>query len=339
LVDQKARYTLREAIRITSLFLFLNSCDSFFVPSNRRLIRPDFCFKRRTITSLNEKERNYNQKNEDEKKTSDFDAGLKIGSIEEVLRPQENEHQQRLIQELKQAHLEQKRLLELEIEQLTIKLNKRSSQDVLDAAIVMQKELKNEIEILSQKLLKAEFELFNVTELEETMQKKRQGLEEQIAVLQKKLDEGMDWKEKYEKSNMTQSEQEEKLLEEIERLEEEVRAVFSIGRKTSDALVKQMTYELREKEDEMKGAMKELESKDSYIEYLEKERGSLRKLLRISFSLTRERLQSRLLNLRRRISGRVIKPILTSSEGQKNVGENVTVRVRSTNTKTRKSSG
>jgi len=255
------------------------------LPTDRT--RSDSCFPSPTITSLYE---NTNENN----------------PIEELLQKQESEHQQQIIQDLKQAHSEQKRVLELEIKELNKRLETRPPLDLIEQALEMQKELKNEIESLSGKLSEADLELVTVTTLGKTMIEKRQSLELEIVALQRKLEEDTVWKHRYKQANITHVENEAKLLSEIKRLEEEVTDVFRIGRRLSDELVIQLDSELKEKEEQVENLRRALKMKDDYVIHLEDERGSLRKMLKISVGLTRERLQSRLLRLRTKIRSGIV---------------------------------
>lgn len=204
------------------------------------------------------------------------------------------------------------------------KLDTGSAKALLEKASELQKDLKKEIKELSRKLVDAEARSLKFSELEVNMTKKQRALEEEVKTLRGDYEERKDWKTKYEKESVEWRKQEEEYLAEIQRLEQEVRVVFSIGRRTSDKLVEELGAELKEKELNMTAQKRALDEKDEYIGTLEQERKSLRRLSWLGIKVTGERLRLQLARLRKNIGSKIAGKALPS---RKEISSNSTVPV------------
>lgn len=204
-----------------------------------------------------------------------------------------------------------------------------------EEASKLEIELRQEIKILTQKLDQAEADRAKDRELQKLMAKEQRALEKEIADLKKQYEQGTDWKYMYEEEKQRNEKREKESLAEIQRLEKEVRVVFSIGRRTSDKMVGDLGTRVKEKEEKLQMTMDELQSKKETIIDLEAERQSLRQLLRLSLRLTSQRLRLRLSLVRKKIMGGPLAPVGDATDGDK-VKSRQAVQVRKSR---RRSSG
>lgn len=214
------------------------------------------------------------------------------------------------------------------IESLSKRLKEEPNEMLEEEASKLEIELRQEILLLTQKLDQAEADRAKDKELQKLMAKEQKALEKEIADLKKQYAKGTDWKSMYEEEKERNEKQEKESLAEIQRLEKEVRVVFSIGRRTSDKMVENLGTRVKEKEEKLQMTMDEMESKKQTIIDLEAERQSLRQLLRLSWRLTSQRLRLRLSLVRKKIIGGP----LTAKGGDDTEGDKVksrqAVRVR-----------
>ena len=196
--------------------------------------------------------------------------------------------------------------LEQKIDELTEQLKNEPNEMFEEEASKLELELRQTIATLTQKLQDAEMELHKFKDLQATMASERAALEEEIAALKKEFEKGTDWQGKYKQALEKQSNEQAQAKKEIERLQQEVRIVFSIGRRTSDKTVDTLQTMLEEKEERLSMTLEEINSAKEKLAEFEAERRSLRKLWGLSFQLTSQRLRRRLRDLRKTIFGGVL---------------------------------
>lgn len=290
--------------------LLIATCHSLLSPGRvaTRLVLGDISMRRRASPSIL-----FLSNQPSDKHDEIMNGKLKISTAEEQLQQLEKEHKVTL-KKLKQAHSGEKNILEQKIGDLRKKLETSSTKALLEKASRLQNEMRKEIEDLSSKLVDAEARSLKFAEFEKTMTEKQQALEEEIKTLHGEYEEGKEWKAKYEKESALWKKQEEEYLAEIQRLEQEVRVVFSIGRRTSDKLVEELSSQLKDKELNMTTQIKELSEKNQYIDILEEERKSLRKLSWLGVKVTRERALLQLARLRKSIRSKIAGKALPAVE-------------------------
>ena len=182
-----------------------------------------------------------------------------------------------------------------------------------EEASKLELELRQTIATLTRKLQEAETELRKFKDLQVIMANERAALEMEIAELKKQFEKGSDWQGKYKQALEKQGQERAEAKKEIERLQQEVRIVFSIGRRTSDKTVEALQSTLEEKEERLSMALEEISSAKEKLAEFEEERRSLRKLWGLSFRLTSQRLRRRLNDLRKKIFGGIL-PAVDSTE-------------------------
>jgi hypothetical protein len=201
---------------------------------------------------------------------------------------------------------------------LTKQLEKYPKNDEFDKkAAQIELQLRSEIDALTAKLDEADAARLKDKELQEIMAMEQKALEDEIAKLRKEYELGTDWKYMFEEEKEARLKAEKESREEIERLQKEIRVVFSIGRRTSDKLVEDLSSKLEQKEETLRMSMEEVGTKDRYISELVGERSSLRKLLLLSLKLTGQRLRARLKTLRKKILGRPLPARRELSEAER----------------------
>ena len=201
--------------------------------------------------------------------------------------------------------------LEQKIDELTEQLKNEPNEMFEEEASKLEFELRQTIAALTRKLQDAEMELRKFKDLQAIMASERAALEEEIAALKKEFEKGTDWQGKYKQALEKQSKEQAEAKKEIERLQQEVRIVFSIGRRTSDKTVDKLQTMLEEKEERLSTTLEEIKSAKEKLAEFEEERRSLRKLWGLSFRLTSQRLRRRLGDLRKKIFGGVLPAVDT----------------------------
>lgn len=158
--------------------------------------------------------------------------------------------------------------------------------------------MQTEIGALTNKLAVADAKRLHDAQLQQELKRERQELQQEIKNLQREVENKYDYKTKYEteKKDRTTDNQNNRL--EIKRLQEEVRVVFSIGRRTSDKIVKDLRSRLSHKDERLQMALDDVERKEDYIQQLEQERKSLKSLWKLSWKLTLQRLRHRVVGMR-----------------------------------------
>lgn len=218
--------------------------------------------------------------------------------------------------------------LEQKVEELTeqLKMNGPNSEMLEEEAAKLEIALRQEIVLLKRKLRDADAERRKDKDLQAMMVKERKALEDEIAALRKEYEMGTDWKRKYEEEVEKRGRDEANLKKEIERLQQEVRIVFSIGRRTSDKMVDNLQTMLEEKEEKLSMTLDELNSSKQKLTELEEERQSMRKLWRLSWRLTAQRFRRRLTELRKKILGRALPALDVNKNLEKAKEQAVKVR-------------
>lgn len=215
--------------------------------------------------------------------------------------------------------------MERKIEELSERLKNEPNEMFEEEAAKLELELRQEITSLSQKLDEAETARLNDKDLLDTMAKSQKALEKDISDLRKQYEGGTDWKFKYEEEMEKRDKQEAATAKELSRLQQEVRIVFSIGRRTSDKMVDKMQTMLGESEEKLTMTADELNTSKQRLAELEEERQSLKKLWGLSWRLTSQRLGRRLSEVRKKILSRPL-PMLKDKEPQKSKQEAIRVR-------------
>mmetsp|Transcript_12463 Transcript_12463/g.20689 ORF Transcript_12463/g.20689 Transcript_12463/m.20689 type:complete len:329 (+) Transcript_12463:128-1114(+) len=222
--------------------------------------------------------------------------------------------------------------LEQKIEGLVQRLKDEPDEMLEEEAVKLEAELRQEILTLRHRLEEADVARQKDKELQKSMEKEQKVLEKEIASLKKQYKEGTDWKNLYEEAEMKSKKKEKESRAEIKRLEQEVRVVFSVGRRTSDKMVEDLGTRVKEKQEKLQITVNELNTKKEYIIDLEDERNSLRQLLRLSWRLTSQRLRLRLTVLRKvlrkKIMGGPLSPIADDTTSKEKSFERQAIRVR-----------
>lgn len=201
--------------------------------------------------------------------------------------------------------------LEQKIDELTEQLKNEPNEMFEEEASKLELELRQTIATLTRKLQEAETELRKFKDLQVIMANERAALEVEIAELKKEFEKGSDWQGKYKEALEKQGQERAEAKREIERLQQEVRIVFSIGRRTSDKTVEALQSMLEEKEERLSMTLEEMSSANEKLAEFEEERRSLRKLWGLSLRLASQRLRRRLNDLRKKIFGGILPAVDT----------------------------
>ena len=213
------------------------------------------------------------------------------------------------------------------MDELTEQLKNGPNGEILEEeAAKLEIMLRQEIASLKRKVRDAEAERRKDKDVQAMMVKERKALEDEIATLKKEYEMGTDWKRMYEEEVEKRGRDEANLKKEIERLQQEVRIVFSIGRRTSDKMVDNLQTMLEEKEEKLSMTLDELNVSNQKLAELEEERQSMRKLWRLSWRLTAQRFRRRLTELRKKILGRALPALDVNKNLEKAKEQAVQVR-------------
>ena len=213
------------------------------------------------------------------------------------------------------------------MDELTEQLKNGPNGEILEEeAAKLEIMLRQEIASLKRNVRDAEAERRKDKDVQAMMVKERKALEDEIATLKKECEMGTDWKRMYEEEVEKRGRDEANLKKEIERLQQEVRIVFSIGRRTSDKMVDNLQTMLEEKEEKLSMTLDELNVSNQKLAELEEERQSMRKLWRLSWRLTAQRFRRRLTELRKKILGRALPALDVNKNLEKAKEQAVQVR-------------